>query len=47
MVWDICTLLIVDVIEFVVEEILVIENYIDLIDEIWFVMEIVVENGDY
>lgn len=37
----------VDVIEFVVEEILVIENYIDLIDEIWFVMEIVVENGDY
>lgn len=37
----------VDVIEFVVEENLVIENYIDLIDEIWFVMEIVVENGDY
>lgn len=37
----------VDVIEFVVEEILVIENYIDLIDEIWFVMEIVVESGDY
>lgn len=37
----------VDVIEFVVEEILVIENYIDLIDEIWFVMEIDVENGDY
>lgn len=37
----------VDVIEFVIEEILVIENYIDLIDEIWFVMEIVVENGDY
>lgn len=37
----------VDVIEFVVEEILVIENYIDLIDEIWFVMEIFVESGNY